>query len=89
MAQEAHERAAAILHGQDHQRKLRRLAGKRTAIEAQIAALRAEVDSDTAEVDFAVAEQALRDQDRHRDTKAIFQRRSGVTGENDPAMEKQ
>ena len=89
MAQEAKERAAATLHSQDHQRKLRRLASKRTAIEAQIAALRAEVESDLAEVDFAVAEQTLRDRNTHQDTNVIFQRRSGVTRPNARAMEKQ
>lgn len=89
MAQEAKERAAATLHSQDHQRKLRRLASKRTAIEAQIAALRAEVESDLAEVDFAVAEQTLRDRNTHQDTNVILQRRSGVTRPNARAMEKQ
>jgi circadian clock protein KaiC len=79
MAQEAHERAAATLRGQDHQRKLRRLAGRRKAIEAQIAALRAELESDAAEVDFAVTEQALQDNITHQDANAMFHRRGGVT----------
>ena len=89
MAQEAHERAAATLHGQDHQRKLRRLAGKRKAIEAQIAALRAELESDIAEVDFTVAEQALQDKITHQDVNAIFQRRGGVAKGNGQTLEKQ
>ncbi len=89
MAQEAHERAAATLHGQDHQRKLRRLAGKRKAIEAQIAALRAELESDIAEVDFTVAEQTLQDKITHQDVNAIFQRRGGVAKGNGQTMEKQ
>jgi len=79
MAQEAHERAAATLRGQDHELKLRQLAGKRKTIEAQIAALRAEVDSDLAEINFAVAERTLRDKTAHQDTNAIFQRRGGKT----------
>ena len=79
MAQEALERATTTLSAQDHQRKLRRLAGKRKAIEAQIAALRAEEESDIAEVDFAVAEQNLQDKNTHLDTNAIYQHRGGVT----------
>jgi circadian clock protein KaiC len=89
MAQEAHDRALRSLNGQDHQRKLRRLATKRTAIEAQIAALRAEVESDIAEVDFAVEEHALQDKNTDRDTSAIFHRRGGVTRPNGRAVEKQ
>jgi circadian clock protein KaiC len=88
MAQEAHERAKATQRGQDHQRTLRRLAGKRQAIEVQIAALRAEAESDLAEVDFAVAEQLLQDKITHRDTNAIFERRGGITKANDRTMEK-
>jgi len=87
MAQEAHERAATTLRGEDHQRQLRRLAGKRKAIEAQIEALRAEVESDIAEFGFAVAEQTLQDTVTHRDTSALFQRRGGVGGPNGRAME--
>jgi circadian clock protein KaiC len=40
VTQEANERSAAELRRQDHQRKLRQLANKRKAIEAQIAVLR-------------------------------------------------
>ena len=79
MAQEARERAAATLRAQDLQRKLRRLAGKRKAIEAQIAALRAEEECDIAEIDFAAAEQTLQDRTTQQETNAIFQRRGGVT----------
>ncbi len=88
MAQEAHERATTTLRGQDHERKLRRLAGKRQAIEAQIAALRAEAEADVAELDFIVAEQTLQDTSEHRDTSAIFQRRGGVASPNGRAMDK-
>ena len=82
MAQEAHERAASTLRGQDHERTLRRLAGKRKAIEAQIAALRAEAESDVAELDFVVAEQTLQDTIENRNTNAIVRRRGGVTSPN-------
>jgi len=87
LAQEAHQRAIATLRGQDHQRKLRQLAGKRKAIEAQIAVLQAEVESETAEVDFAIAEQTLQDKIAHQDTDSMSQRRGGVTGGNGRAKE--
>ena len=62
VAQEAHERTAAELRRQDHQRRLLRLAGKRKAIEAQIAALQAEAESEAAEVSFAIAQETLQEQ---------------------------
>jgi circadian clock protein KaiC len=89
MAQEAHDRAMKSRHNQDHERKLRLLATKRIAIEAQIAALCAEVESDLVEVDFAVEEHALKDKNTDHDTNALFQRRGGVTRPNGRAVEKQ
>jgi len=89
MAQESHERAAVTLREQDHERKLRLLASKRQAIEAQITALRAEVESDIAEIDLAVSEQTLRTKSMHQDTDAIFQRRDGATRSNGRAVAKQ
>jgi len=59
VAQEAQERAAADLRRQDHEHRLRQLANKRKAIEAQIAALTAEAEADAAEVNFAIAQEAL------------------------------
>jgi circadian clock protein KaiC len=87
MAQEAHERAASTLRGQDHERKLRRLASKRQAIEAQIAVLRAEAEADLVELDFIVAEQTLQDSVEHRDSSAIFHRRGGIAGTNGRAAD--
>ena len=87
VAQKAHAQAAATLRAQDHQRKLRRLAGKRKAIEAQIDALQAEVESDIAELDFAVAEQTLQDEIGHQDTNAMFQRRGGRPTANGKALQ--
>ena len=86
MAQEANERAAAALRGQDHERTLRRLAARRQKIEAQIAVLRAEAESDIAEVDFTVAEQTARDQITDQDTTAIFRSRGGVSRPNGSGM---
>ena len=82
MAQEAQERAAATLHAQDHERKLRLLASKRKAIEAQIAVLRAEAEADEAELDFIVAEQTLQNTIENRDNADIIRRRVGIARMN-------
>ena len=71
LAQEAQERAAAALRAQDHQRKLRQLAGKRKAIEAQIAALQAEAEAETEEVHFAIAQETLQENATQRNTDAM------------------
>jgi len=59
VAQAAHERSAAELRREDHERKLRQLAAKRKAIEAQIAALHAESEAEAAEVKFVIAQESL------------------------------
>lgn len=59
VAQESQERAAAELRRQNHERRLLQLAGRRKALEAQIAALQAEGDAEEAEANFAVAQEAL------------------------------
>ncbi len=87
LAQEAHERITAALRGQDHQRKLRLLAGKRKAIEAQIAMLGVEVELETAEADFAIAEQTLQDEIVRQNTDLMSQHRGGATGGNGRAKE--
>ncbi len=61
VAQEAHERLATELRQQDHQRRLRQLAGRRMAIEAQITALQAEAEAETEEVNFTLAREAWRE----------------------------
>ena len=78
VAQEAQERAAVTLLGQDHQRKLRHLASKQKAIEAQIAALQAEAEAESDEVHFAIAQQTLKETTSHRDTDAMSQQRGGA-----------
>jgi len=80
VAQEAHERTAAEVRRQGHQRRLLRLAGKRKAIEAQIAALQAEAESDAAEVSFAIAQQTLREQTTQQSSQAMAQLRGGAGG---------
>jgi circadian clock protein KaiC len=55
MAQEAQERAASELRGRDHERRLRDLANRRIALDAQIASLHAEAEQRAGEVEFAIA----------------------------------
>jgi circadian clock protein KaiC len=80
VAREAHERTAAEVRRQGHQRRLLRLAGKRKAIEAQIAALQAEAESEAAEVRFAIAQQTLQEQTAQQDTQAMAQLRGAASG---------
>jgi circadian clock protein KaiC len=82
VAREAQERAAATLRGEDHQRKLRQLASKRKAIEAQIAALQAEAEAETEEVHFAIAQETLQEKATHQNTDAMAQQRGGANGVN-------
>lgn len=55
IAQEAQERAAGELRGRDHERRLRDLANRRVALDAQIAALNAEAAQRAGDVEFAIA----------------------------------
>jgi circadian clock protein KaiC len=82
LTQEALEGAAAELRGQDHQRKLRQLAAKQKAIEAQIAALQAEAEAETEEVHFAITQETLLERNAKRDTDAMAQLRGGAHGLN-------
>ena len=77
-AQEVQERAAADFRRQDHERKLRQLASKQKAIEAQIAALQAEAEAEAAEVNFVIA-QAWQEQASQQNSKLMAQLRGGVT----------
>lgn len=60
-SQEAQERAARELRVQDNQRRMRKFASQRKAIEAQIAMLQAEAEAETAEMNFAEAQDAAQD----------------------------
>ena len=55
IAQEAQELAASQLRGSDHERRMRDLANRRRALDAQIAALNAEADERAGDVRFAIA----------------------------------
>jgi circadian clock protein KaiC len=87
LSQEALERAAAALRGQDHHRKLRQLAGRQKAIEAQIAALQAEAEAETEEVHFAITQESMLEKTVQRDTDAMAHLRGGAPGANGRAKE--
>lgn len=74
---EAQERAAAELRAQDHERKLRQLAAKRKALEAQIVALQAEGETEAAEVHFALAQETLATRTAQETLDAVKQLRDG------------
>lgn len=83
ISQEAHERAAAELRKQDHERRLRQLAAKQKAIEAQIAALQAEAELEETEVNFAINQEILQETTSRQNTDAMAQLRGGVNTSND------
>ena len=82
IAQEERERIALTLRGEDHERKLRQLAGKRKAIEARIAALQAEAEADTEEVHFAIAQESLQAKTELQNFAAMSRHRGGVNEAN-------
>ena len=78
VAQESQERAAAGLRQEDHARKLRQLAAKRKALEAQIVALQAEGEVEEAEVTFVIAQQTLQTSATQQNADAMSDLRGGV-----------
>ncbi len=88
VAQETQERAAAELRAQDHERKMRRLAAKRKALEAQIAALQAEGEAEEAEVTFTIAQETLLNSAMLQNADAMSQLRGGPKGDNGQAKGK-
>ena len=83
VAQEARERSDAELRLQSHARKLRQLASKRKTIESQIAALQADLDVESAELDFSVAEEAARiENDRRNLDKMAIRRGSQLSAKD-------
>jgi circadian clock protein KaiC len=75
LAQEAKERAAAMSCAQDIQRKLRELARRREAVEAQIAALRSGLVAEEEEMEQAIAEARDRETQIGRDRAEMARRR--------------
>jgi circadian clock protein KaiC len=89
LTQEALGRSAAALRGQDHERKLRQLAAKQKAIEAQIAALQAQAEAETEEVHFAITQETLLEKATQRNTDAMAQWRGGAHLANGQAKDAQ
>jgi len=77
VAQEARERAATALRQREHALNLRRLARKRKAIEAQIAALQADVEAEEEEIKSSVAEEAVQGQTAAAGRRKMSQLRGG------------
>ena len=78
VVQETQERAAITLRQLDHKRRLQQLARKRKALEAQIAALRAEVEDETAEVNFAIAQESSQVNTLAQNTRHLAQLRGAA-----------
>ena len=77
VAQETQERATTGLRQEDHARKLRHLAARRKALEAQIAALKAEGEAEAAEVSFTIAQDTLQSRAEQQSTDAMAHLRGG------------
>ncbi len=80
-AQEAQERVTATLREEDHQRKLRQLASKRKAIEAQITALQAAAEAETEEVHFAITQESMQAKTVQQNHAAMSQQRGSRAGD--------
>lgn len=82
IAQESRERAAAEAGKQEHARKLRQLAIRKKALEAQIAVLKSEAEADAAELVFEIAQEDSRAQNLLRDSNMLATKRSRGSGES-------
>jgi len=82
VAQGEHDRAAAELRRQDHERKLRHLASRQKAIEAQIVALKSQSVAEEAEVKFALAQDTLQEKTAQRAGADMAQWRGGSKASN-------
>jgi circadian clock protein KaiC len=82
LAQEARERAAALLRVQEIQRKQRELERKRQAVEAQITALRCGLAAEEEELQLAIAQAQAREDQLELDRKKMTRsRRADYNGE--------
>ena len=77
LTREAEVAAEVAVQRQEHERKLRQLAARRRAIEAQIAVLQAEVELQDEEIDLAVTQETSRAESSKRNLDAIALRRGG------------
>ncbi|CAM5795373.1 circadian clock protein KaiC [Rhizobacter fulvus] len=83
IAHEAQLSAANDLRGRDHDRRLRDLANRRKALDAQIAAMRLEADERAGEVEFAIAREkfeAESSSSRAREIAAARGKTQAITG---------
>lgn len=89
VAQESRELANAELNRQDQARKLRQLAAKRKAIEAQIAPLQVEAELESAELDFGIAQDNLQSTTNQQNNSVMSDMRGGLAGCDTPMKENQ
>jgi circadian clock protein KaiC len=82
VAQEALDQSTAARHKQQHQRNLRQMTSKRKALEAQIAALQAAVDTDAAEMEFLVADENIAATDAQRNSEKLLRQRRALKNGN-------
>ncbi|MFN7929227.1 MAG: circadian clock protein KaiC [Blastocatellia bacterium] len=78
VVQEAQERATAALRQQEHKRRLRELAAKRQALEAQIAALQLEAATLTAETELVSTEEARQTDVTRQTAQTMARQRNGA-----------
>jgi circadian clock protein KaiC len=82
VAQEAREQTTAALRKEDHERKLRQIASKRKLLNAQIAALQAEAEAETAEVDFTISQENVKQATAARTSEAMAKLRQDARSAN-------
>ena len=80
IAHEAQVTAANDLRGRDHERRLRDLANRRKALDAQIAALNAEALERAGEVEFAIEREKMEARGVQERARSIAARRGGNGG---------
>jgi circadian clock protein KaiC len=78
VAQEMHEQTVAEQRREEHARKLRQLASKQKAIDAQIAALKAEAEVEAAEMSFAIAHATSQNASAQQSKAVMNQLRGGL-----------
>jgi circadian clock protein KaiC len=77
ISQELQERMSTDLRRQSHERRVRELASRRKAIEAQIASLQAQAEAEAAELAFATAERELDERTKQETDLSVSRVRTG------------
>ncbi len=78
IVQEAQEQAANKLRQLDHKRRLQQMTRKRKALEAQIAALQAEVEAEIAKANYAIAQESSQMEIQAQNTQKLAQMRGAA-----------